>query len=45
MEAEQAFSCTAFPEDQGGIPEVIMNGSNDHKKPITGDNGIQWEKA
>lgn len=33
--------CNAFPN---GIPEKILIGKNDHKKPYPGDNGIQYEE-
>lgn len=33
-------SCKAFPN---GIPNLILNGKNDHKKPFPGDNGILFE--
>jgi len=32
--------CTAFPDR---IPEAIMLGEHDHRKPYKGDNGIRWE--
>ena len=32
--------CKAFPK---GIPEVILTGEVDHRKPFKGDNGIQFE--
>jgi len=36
------FSCDAFP---AGIPDEIINGSHDHKKPFPNDQGIRFEKA
>lgn len=36
------FKCAAFP---GGIPEQILDGTIDHHKPYTGDNGIQYKAA
>lgn len=32
-------TCAAFPD---GIPVEIRNGSNQHRAPVPGDNGIQW---
>lgn len=32
--------CDAFPDR---IPDEIWRGDNDHKKPYTGDHGIQFE--
>ena len=33
-------TCKAFPKR---IPEEIIYGLNDHKKPFKGDNGIQFK--
>ncbi len=33
-------TCKAFPQ---GIPYEIWSGENEHKKPYTGDKGIQFE--
>jgi len=32
--------CEAFLD---GIPQEVRDGINDHKKPIEGDHGIQFE--
>lgn len=32
--------CLAFPD---GIPDTILSGEIDHKKPYKGDHGIQYE--
>ncbi len=34
--------CEAFPS---GIPLQIWNGENDHRKPVRGDHGIQYESV
>lgn len=40
----KAFSsppaCAAFPD---GIPRKILKGEDQHRKPVRGDNGIQYE--
>jgi len=37
----EEFCCKAFPE---GIPDKIIEGDVDHKKPYKKDKGIQFEK-
>ena len=34
-------TCKAFPKK---IPDQIIHGLDDHKKPFKGDNGIQFER-
>jgi hypothetical protein len=38
---ENAYTCAAFPS---GIPEIIYMNQTDHRQPISGDNGITFEK-
>jgi len=33
-------SCPAFP---AGIPDEVYGNVLDHREPIAGDNGVQWE--
>lgn len=34
-------TCDAFPR---GIPQLILTGKIDHRKPVPDDNGIQFEE-
>jgi|TARA_R100000789_G_C3016799_1_gene152592 hypothetical protein len=40
----KGWYCEAYP-DGWGIPEEIIMGEVDHKKPFKGDNGIQFEQV
>lgn len=40
-ENNKEITCRAFTPDR--IPEVILQGKNDHKKPFPGDNGIRFD--
>lgn len=40
--AEWGLSCAAFPER---IPDAILDGEHDHRRPHWADNGIQFEPA
>lgn len=35
-----AATCEAFPD---GIPMEMLDGTNQHREPYDGDNGIQYE--
>ena len=34
--------CQAFPN---GIPKKILEGKEQHRKPISGDRGLVWEQS
>ena len=34
------WTCAAFPK---GIPETVVMNEADHRKPIDGDHGVQFE--
>jgi hypothetical protein len=40
MPDEPELVCKAYP---GGIPDAIIEGKVDHRKPFKGDNGIRFE--
>lgn len=40
--AADDLSCAAFPD---GIPDAIIENRLDHRQPIDGDNGIQFEQG
>jgi hypothetical protein len=35
------ITCAAFPD---GIPDPILRGTHDHRKPFAGDHGILFEQ-
>ncbi|HEX7160541.1 MAG TPA: hypothetical protein VF223_04800 [Trebonia sp.] len=37
---DQPWTCDAFP---AGIPEAILDDEVDHRQPVDGDRGIQFE--
>lgn len=38
---EIGLTCDAFP---AGIPDDILTGELDHREPVAGDNGLQYEE-
>ncbi len=36
----EGWRCAAFPD---GVPSKILKGFADHRKPVAGDRGIQFE--
>lgn len=39
--SSEAFRCDAFPD---GVPMKILTWDADHREPIAGDDGIQFEQ-
>jgi hypothetical protein len=37
-----SFTCAAFPN---GVPHELESGQVDHRKPVPGDHGIQYEPS
>lgn len=37
-----SYTCAAFPE---GIPHNVLNQTLDHRRPIPGDHGVQYEPS
>lgn len=37
---EMGLTCDAFPD---GIPREIIMGDSDHREPVEGDHGLQFE--
>lgn len=37
---DKSSTCDAFPK---GIPEPVLLNQVDHRQPIEGDHGVQWE--
>lgn len=38
--AEPGNTCRAYPD---GVPDIFMDGRQEHRQPYEGDNGIQFE--
>lgn len=41
MTQHRGVGCRAFP---GGIPLAILHNHKDHRKPVEGDHGLQFEQ-
>lgn len=40
IENKEVLVCVAFPD---GIPPTVLKAQNFHRKPMKGDNNIQWQ--